>query len=77
MKFIKLTTEQGRSISVNPESIALATPSNHEHRAQTAIYEMIETFVEDGNSQENALHVRESIGYINEMIACRVSNEKR
>lgn len=77
MKFIKLTTEQGRSVTVDPESIALMTPSNHEQGARTAIYDMIETFVEDGESQESALHVRESIGYINEMATGKIDNEKR
>lgn len=77
MKLIKLTTEQGRSISVNPEAISLMTPSNHEHGAKTAIYDMFESFVEDGESQEGAIHVRESIGYIDEVVTGKIGNEKR
>ena len=77
MKFIKLTTEKGRSISVNSEKIALMTPSSHEHGAKTAIYESTEVFAEDEVSQEYAVHVRESIGYINEAITARFDNEKR
>ena len=77
MKFIKLTTEKGRSISVNSEKIALMTPSSHEHGAKTALYGFIESFAEDDESQEHAVHVRESIGYINEAITARFDNEKR
>lgn len=78
MKFVQLTTKEGRTVVVDTESIALMTPSKEEG-AQTAIYETIEDFLvdeEDGH-QTMALHTRESFGYIKERSIARYDNEKR
>lgn len=80
MKFIKVTSLSGRSLTLDKNSICLMTASMRDN-AKTAIYEMYADFLDDQNdpdqNQPRALHIRESIEYVKESADAFYDNDRR